>query len=199
MPGDHRQIIFIGLRHHLILLQVGPYSSHGHSSSSNMYTPIQPLNGLNGAKSTCGSNGQHSVASLQMVWDDQRMIGEVIKSFDRRSDQKRVIKSFSARMKRRPGGAKMSYRRLTAAVLPVIEKDLKLVCQESARLVVRFHSRGSFNICRWHFYYSAEIEHQEILDCWKDQICKYGSTNMQSQLLVIILMTMKAVKILIQF
>ena len=76
-----------------IHLQVGPYSSHGHSSSSNMYTPIQPLNGLNGAKSTCGSNGQHSVASLQMVWDDhqmvwddhqmvwddQRMIGEVIK------------------------------------------------------------------------------------------------------------------------
>ena len=144
-----------------------------------MYTPIQPLNGLNGAKSTCGSNGQHSVASLQMVWDDPR--------------------SFSGGMKRRPGGAKMTYRRLTAAVLPVIEKDLKLVCQESARLVVRFHSRGSFNICRWHFYYSAEIEHQEILDCWKDQICKYGSTNMQCQLLVIILMTMKAVKILIQF
>ena len=48
-------------------LQVGPYSSHGHSSSSNMYTPIQPLSGINGAKSTCGSNGQHSVASLQMV------------------------------------------------------------------------------------------------------------------------------------
>jgi receptor tyrosine kinase-like orphan receptor 1 len=53
--------------HSMLVGQVGPYSSHGHSSSSNMYTPIQPLNGLNGAKSTCGSNGQHSVASLQMV------------------------------------------------------------------------------------------------------------------------------------
>ena len=31
-----------------------------------MYIPLQPLNGI-GAKSTCGSNGQHSVASLQMV------------------------------------------------------------------------------------------------------------------------------------
>ena len=59
--------LFMGLHHHAIHLQVGPYSSHGHSSSSNMYTPIQPLNGINGAKSTCGSNGQHSVASLQMV------------------------------------------------------------------------------------------------------------------------------------
>lgn len=70
------------------------------------------------------------------------MIGEVIKRGDQ-SDQKSVI-SFSAGMKRRPGGAKMTYRRLTAAaVLPVIEKDLKLVCQESA-MVVRFHPRGLF-------------------------------------------------------
>jgi len=33
----------------------------------------------------------------------------------------------------------------------------------------------------------------------RSNICKYGSTNMQCQLLVIILMMMKAVKILIQF
>lgn len=50
--------------HSMLVGQVGPYSSHGHSSSSNMYTPLTGL----GGKSTCGSNGPHSVASLQMVW-----------------------------------------------------------------------------------------------------------------------------------
>ena len=68
-------------------------------------------------------------------------------------------------MKRRPGGAKMTYRRLTvAAVLPVIEKDLKLVCQESA-MVVRFHPRGSFNILTMTLLLlAAKTEHQEILN-----------------------------------
>lgn len=57
-----------GLGHHTKLVgQVGPYSSHGHSSSSNMYAPLTgPLIGLSG-KSNCGSGGQQSVASLQMV------------------------------------------------------------------------------------------------------------------------------------
>jgi len=68
-------------------------------------------------------------------------------------------------MKRRPGGAKMTYRRLTAAaVLPVIEKDLKLVCQESA-MVVRFHPPGSFNILTMTLLLlAAKMEHQEILN-----------------------------------
>ena len=68
-------------------------------------------------------------------------------------------------MKRRPGGAKMTYRRLTvAAVLPVIEKDLKLVCQESA-MVVRSHPRGSFNILTMTLLLlAAKTEHQEILN-----------------------------------
>ena len=68
-------------------------------------------------------------------------------------------------MKRRPGGAKMTYRRLTAAaVLPVIEKDLKLVCQESA-MVVRFHPLGSFNILTMTLLLlAAKMEHQEILN-----------------------------------
>jgi len=91
----------------------------------------------------------------------------------------------------------MSYRRLTAAVLPVIEKDLKLVCQESA-MVVRFHSRGSFNILRMTLLLLGKDGTPRNTQL-KDQICKYGSTNMQCQLLVIILMMMKAVKILIQF
>ena len=76
---------------------MGPYSSHGHSSSSNMYTPIQPLNGINGAKSTCGSNGQHSVASLQMVWEeDQKIVWEIIRRW---SDGDQIIDQF--RVKRR--------------------------------------------------------------------------------------------------
>jgi hypothetical protein len=78
-----------------------------------------------------------------------------------------VIISFSAGMKRRPGGAKMTYRPLTAAaaaVLPVIEKDLKLVCQESA-MVVRFHPPGSFNILTMTLLLlAAKTEHQEILN-----------------------------------
>ena len=106
-------------------LQVGPYSSHGHSSSSNMYTPIQPLSGINGAKSTCGSNGQHSVASLQMVWDnDQQMIREMIK---RRS----VLET----TRRRQDDLSSIDRSSSDSV---IEKDLKLVCQESAMVVKIF-------------------------------------------------------------
>ena len=68
-------------------------------------------------------------------------------------------------MKRRPGGAKMTYRRLTAAAaLPVIEKDLKLVCQESA-MVVRFYPPGSFNILTMTLLLlAAKMEHQEILN-----------------------------------
>ena len=51
------------LGHHSMLVgQVGPYSSH---SSSNMYAPLIGLGG--GTKSNCGSGGQQSVASLQMV------------------------------------------------------------------------------------------------------------------------------------
>jgi len=52
-PGVHSKLVG----------QLGPYSSHGHSSSSNMYTPLTGI----GGKSNCGSGGQHSVASLQMV------------------------------------------------------------------------------------------------------------------------------------
>ena len=46
--------------HSKLVGQLGPYSSHGHSSSnmSNMYTPLV---------STKTNNAQHSVASLQMV------------------------------------------------------------------------------------------------------------------------------------
>ena len=100
-------------------------------------------------------------------------------------------------MKRRPGGAKMTYRRLTAAaVLPVIEKDLKLVCQESA-MVVRFHPRGLFQHPDDDTSITRRKDGTPRNTQLKDQICKYGSTNMQCQLLVIILMMMKAVKILI--
>ena len=49
-----------GAVHSKLVGQLGPYSSHGHSSSnmSNMYTPLV---------TTKTSNTQHSVASLQMV------------------------------------------------------------------------------------------------------------------------------------
>ena len=53
-----------GSVHSKLVGQLGPYSSHGHSSSnmSNMYTPLV---NIGGGKSV--ASGQHSVASLQMV------------------------------------------------------------------------------------------------------------------------------------
>ena len=87
----------------------------------------------------------------------------------------------------------------------VIEKDLKLVCQESA-MVVRTIFLDSFSglfqdpvddtsIKR----HRSNTKKYSTVELERSNICKYGSTNMQCQLLVIILMMMKAVKILIQF
>ena len=52
--------------HSKLVGQLGPYSSHGHSSgnmSGNMYTPLVNITG----GKTSVASGQHSVASLQMV------------------------------------------------------------------------------------------------------------------------------------
>ena len=87
----------------------------------------------------------------------------------------------------------------------MIEKDLKLVCQESA-MVVRTIFLDSFSglfqdpvddtsIKR----HRSNTKKYSTVELERSNICKYGSTNMQCQLLVIILMMMKAVKILIQF
>ena len=86
----------------------------------------------------------------------------------------------------------------------VIEKDLKLVCQESAMVVRwRFDSfSGLFQdpvddtSIKGH---RSNTKKYSTVGLERSNICKYGSTNMQCQLLVIILMMMKAVKILIQF
>ena len=58
-----------GSVHSKLVGQLGPYSSHGHSSTnmSNMYTPLV---NIGGGKSV--ASGQHSVASLQMVWKNTR-------------------------------------------------------------------------------------------------------------------------------
>merc|ERR1712083_1091367 len=84
----------------------------------------------------------------------------------------------------------------------VIEKDLKLVCQESA-MVVRTIFLDSFSGLFQDPVDDTSIKRNRSNTKKYSTVgsnrCKYGSTNMQCKLLVIILMMMKAVKILIQF
>jgi len=87
----------------------------------------------------------------------------------------------------------------------VIEKNLKLVCQESAMVAIEDFPRLILGAVSKILAMTFPLLGKDGTPrntqpaSWEDQICKYGSTNMQCQLLVIILMTMKAVKILIQF
>ena len=112
--------------------------------------------------------------------------------------------SFS-RMERRSGGGEMTYRQLTAAAVIQWLKRIWNWFVKNQRWLWRFsstHSRGSFKILPMTFLLLGKDgtpRNTQQPVGWKDQICKYGSTNMQCQLLVIILMMMKAVKILIQF
>ena len=97
-------------------------------------------------------------------------------------------------VERRPGCAKMTYRQLTAQWLKRIwnwfVKNQRWLW-DFCRLIL-----GLFQIFHWD---DTSIRNTKKYSTGM-KICKYGSTtNMQCQLLVIILNMMKAVKILIRF
>ena len=97
----------------------------------------------------------------------------------------------------------MTYRRLTAAGAALAQwlkriwnwfvKNQRWLWEDFPRLILGALSRSCGNDT------SIKRQRSNTKKYSKDQICKYGSRNMQCQLLVIILMMMKAVKILIQF